>query len=62
MECGSLALPVDAMGVVEEEVDVPEHIGDDGGDLIKMKQRENAVLEGRQGYELWRSIDNVVNL
>ena len=52
----SLALPVDAMGVVEEEVDVPEHIEEEN--VIKMKQSENAVLEGRQGYELWRSIEN----
>ena len=39
----SLALPVDAMGVVEEEVDVPERIGDDGNNSIKMKHRENSV-------------------
>ena len=26
------------------------------------KQKEQAALEGRQGFELWRSIRNVVNL
>ena len=25
-------------------------------------QKEQAILEGRQGFELWRSIHNVVNI
>lgn len=58
----SLALPVDAVGDIEIEEELPNTMQNESEVTKNSKRKEQAALEGRQGFELWRSIQNVVNL
>jgi hypothetical protein len=58
----SLAKPVDAVGDIEMEEDLPTEMQNETTSIAKQKRKEQAALEGRQGFELWRSIRRVVNL
>ena len=58
----SLALPVDAVGNVEVEEEACAAQKDATEIAQQTKRKEQAALEGRQGFELWRSITTVVNL
>ena len=57
-----LALPVDAVGNIDAEADPAEHAAGDDDATQKADMKEQAALENRQGFELWRSIHNVVTL
>ena len=58
----SPALPLDEVGDAEEGVESAEQIADVGDVARRAKHKEQVGLEGRQGFQLWRSIQNVVNL
>ena len=52
----SLALPLNAAGRCE----IPDEAGDD--DAKNDQSKDGQLAEGRQGFELWRSISRVVCL
>ena len=58
----SLALPVDAEGNIDSEKDPVEQAAGDDDATQKADMEEQAALENRQGFELWRSLHNVVTL
>ena len=59
MDCSYLS---DAVGDVEIEEDLPAATQNEGDSMAHSKRKEQAALEGRQSFELWRSIRHVVNL
>ena len=55
----SLARPVDPTGGVEPDDDVPEAAAINPEDIKDAQRKEQAALEGRQGFELWRGVRRV---